>query len=96
MEATILSRSKEKRPDGSTVFIVIWKLPHPTKERPHGYKYRLNYSLGDGTVLVRYDNKLGKGDHKHIGTDQIPYSFIDLDKLLEDFWNDVKTAGWTI
>jgi hypothetical protein len=92
MEATIFIRSQEKRPDGSTVSIIIWQLPHPTKDRPHGYKYRLNYSLKDGTLIVRYDNKIGKGDHKHIGTDQMPYSFVNVDKLVDDFLADIRNA----
>jgi hypothetical protein len=38
---------------------------------------------------LRYDNKAGKGDHKHVGREQMPYVFTTPARLLEDFWNDV-------
>jgi hypothetical protein len=89
MKATIFLADEAKYPDGSTESIIIWELPKPTKERSHGYKYRLNYHTMNGTTLVRYDNSHGKSDHKHI-LDQIhPYKFINIEKLLYDFWNDV-------
>jgi hypothetical protein len=71
----------------------IWKLPIKTLERPHGYKYRLNYCLADGTTIVRYDNKLGKGDHKHIKHLELPYKFETPDKLVADFKRDIIAQG---
>jgi len=47
--------------DGSSVFMIVWELPEPTWDRPHGYKYRLNYYTNEGVSLVRYDNRRGKG-----------------------------------
>jgi hypothetical protein len=41
--------------------------------------------------VLRYDNEAGKGDHKHIGGEEIPYAFINAEKLLADFWADVRT-----
>lgn len=76
-------------PDNSLVSIVVWELPYATGERPHGYKYRLNYCSSDGTTLVRYDNKRGKGNHRHYYNHEEPYDFTTLDQLLEDFWSDV-------
>jgi len=43
----------------------------------------------NGNCLLRYDNETGKGDHKHIGEDEIPYIFTTPKALLGDFWNDV-------
>jgi hypothetical protein len=83
-------RRKIKLPDGSLVSAVIWELPESSKERPHGYKYRLNYCTVNGVTLVRYDNELGKGDHKHLGSKQITYKFRNIDQLLDDFWHDVE------
>lgn len=83
------SNDKIKLPDGSIVSIVVWKLPELTQKRPHGFKYRLNYCTADGATLVRYDNELGKGDHKHLGEEQVPYEFNSVDQLIEDFWRDV-------
>lgn len=50
------------------------------------------FSDDEGTCLVRYDNESGKGDHKHIGEQEIAYEFIDRDKLIKDFYNDVIHA----
>ena len=89
MKAKQYANQKIKLPDGSLVSVVIWQLPEPSDERPHGLKYRLNYCTADGATLVRYDNEKGKGDHKHIGNEQEPYTFKDIDTLLDDFWRDV-------
>ncbi len=79
--------------DRSVIEMVIWKLPVATSERPHGYKYRLNYSQGDGTTLVRYDNKFGKGDHKHIKGTEFPYVFSTPEQAIIDFLEDVERNG---
>lgn len=88
--ARIHTRIRAELPGGSLISIVIWVLPEPTKERPHGYKYRLNYSAMDGTTLVRYDNALGEGDHKHLGEARSVYKFESIDRLQSDFWSDVQ------
>lgn len=89
MKAKEYANRKIKLPDGSLVSVVIWELPEPSFERPHGFKYRLNYCTADGATLVRYDNERGKGDHKHFLDKEEPYSFSDIDTLLNDFWRDV-------
>ena len=68
---------------------MIWQLPEPSEERPHGLKYRLDYCTADGVTLIRYDYETGKGDHNYVGSVEEPYSFQDLDSLLDDFWRDV-------
>lgn len=76
------------------VEMVIWKLPKPTHGRLHGLKYRL-YCGRDGECIVRYDNETGKGDHRHYGELEEPYTFNGLDKLMEDFMQDcARLAGW--
>ncbi len=77
------------------VQMVLWRLPRPTKDRPHGLKYRL-YLGRSGQVLVRYDNEAGKGDHRHVGADesQFAYEFSSLEKLLEDFRVECEQLGW--
>jgi len=72
--------------------MVIWKLPAPSAERPHGLKYRLFYGR-DGIRLVGYDNERGKGDHKHIGNREIPYRFMTVEQLVADFLADVERAN---
>jgi hypothetical protein len=44
----------------------------------------------DGQRAVGYDNERGKGDHRHLGTDEMPYRFIDIDQMVEDFLKDVE------
>ena len=43
----------------------------------------------DDVCVVRYDNEAGKGDHRHLLDQEEPYSFVDLDTLMTDFWHDV-------
>ncbi len=64
----------------------VWLLPKPSAERPHGLKYSL-FCGDSATCLVRYDNELGKGDHRHC---EDAYTFTTLDALLADFQSDVK------
>jgi hypothetical protein len=87
--AVPLIRSKEAREDGSIVEIVVWRLPMPIHPCTHSYKYRLYYGV-DGTCRVRYDNELGKGDHRHIGGTEHEYAFSSVPKLLSDFLVDVS------
>ena len=70
--------------------MVVWLLPKPLCGSSHSLKYRLAL-VADRTCVMRYDNETGKGDHKHIGAQEVPYEFVDLDRLLEDFWADVDS-----
>ena len=68
--------------------MVIWELPQADSERPHGLRYRLYYGRA-GRRLVSYDNERGKGDHRHIGNLEVPYKFVTVDRLIDDFLADV-------
>ena len=57
----------------------------------HSFKYRLAYVVG-GKCVLRYDNELGKGDHRHTGRKEKPYDFVFVNQLLDDFLADV--ARW--
>ena len=92
MKATLILRDKKSLADGSVIEMVVWELPRPTADRPHGLKYRLYLGRG-GQSLVRYDNESGKGDHRHVGGREEPYRFVSLDRLLADFMRDVKRLG---
>jgi hypothetical protein len=89
MPAELIYGNKAQLKSGAIVEMVIWKLPHPDSERPHGYKYRLYYGRA-GKRLVGYDNERGKGDHRHEGGREWPYVFISVDRLVEDFLADVR------
>jgi hypothetical protein len=91
-EAALLLHEKVVVSDESIIEIVVWRLPRPTPDRPHGFKYRLYYGRG-GVCLVRYDNETGKGDHRHVHGRELPYEFKSIEQLRRDFERDVKTAG---
>ncbi len=85
MPIKLICREKYIYSDGSIRKMVLWQLSEKTADRPHGLKYRLHYGLGDGTSMVRYDNETGKGDHKHIRSEEEDYRFVDVETLVADF-----------
>lgn len=87
--AKLRLKFKNTTADGLVVEMILWELPEPTTERPHGIKYRLHCGRVDGALLVRYDNEQGKGDHRHFKGKEEPYSFKDVDALIADFFRDV-------
>jgi hypothetical protein len=89
MRATAILRAKEIRDDGTIVEIVVWRVPQPLKPCKHLFKYRL-FCGTSLTCHVRYDNELGKGDHRHVGGLEEPYRFASLAGLLDDFQRDVN------
>ena len=91
MKAKRVFYDKAVLPDGEIVEMVIWQLPEASSERPHGLKYSLFYGR-DGERIVGYDNERGKGDHKHLGTAETPYSFVSAERLVADFLADVERA----
>ena len=74
---------------GRTAEIVIWELPEPVPASTHRYKYRLFFGV-PGQRLIGYDNERGKGDHRHCGGREEPYTFSGIDELLDDFARDVE------
>ena len=93
MKARQVFRFHEIRGD-LTVEMVIWLLPAPTADRPHGLKYRL-YCGRNGRSVVRYDNETGKGDHRHYGRREEAYVFESVEKLVADFESDCeRLTGW--
>ena len=81
---------KNINPDGSILEVVIWRVPKPVPPTEHGYKYRAVYVV-DGVRIVGFDNERGKGDHCHMDGKELPYTFISVDQLLEDFIAAVET-----
>jgi len=71
------------------VEMVVWDVPKALKGSHHHFKYRLALVV-DEICVLRYDNELGKGDHKHIDGREIAYQFTDAQRLLKDFWRDVS------
>ncbi|WP_374246226.1 DUF6516 family protein [Zoogloea sp.] len=40
--------------------------------------------------MVGFDNERGKGDHKHVGDEERPYAFAGVDRLIDDFIQEVE------
>lgn len=76
---------------GGVIEMVIWQLPAPTADRPHGLKYRLVYAVND-VRMVGYDNETGKGDHKHLAGQELHYRFVDVNTLVADFYADIRSC----
>ena len=91
MSAERIFYDKAALPDGGIVEMVIWRLPKPEADRPHGLKYRLYYGRS-GVRIVGYDNERGKGDHRHVNGRETRYRFVTVEKLVADFLTDVAKA----
>lgn len=88
MNAELMLNERHIVSENAFVEMVVWRLPSPLSRSSHDFKYRLALVV-DGRCVLRYDNEAEKGDHKHIGVEQIPYVFTTPQALLEDFWSEV-------
>jgi hypothetical protein len=88
MKAEVLINERIVLSDNCFAELVLWRLPKPSEGSIHVFKYRLAFVV-DCVCVLRYDNEVGKGDHKHIGTIETAYDFKTPRLLLADFWHDV-------
>jgi hypothetical protein len=84
MPAELITRFKNITPDGAILELVVWKVPAPVPPTEHGYKYRAVYAV-NGVRVVGFDNERGKGDHCHLDGTEVPYTFVSVEQLVEDF-----------
>jgi hypothetical protein len=77
--------------DGARWTIRVWLVPAPVPSSTHRYKYSLYYGY-PGERVVGYDNERGKGDHKHLKGEELPYLFVSIERLLDDFAADVEAV----
>jgi hypothetical protein len=91
MKAEPLLHERRVLAEDAFVEMVVWKLASPVPGSQHSFKYRLALVV-KGVCVLRYDNQAGKGDHRHLGEEQRPYSFTTPRQLLTDFWQAVD--GW--
>ena len=89
MNATLLVRRRAHYGEGLFSEIVIWLLPRMLAGSDHAFKYRLAL-IHDNVCVLRYDNEAGKGDHRHLGSEEEPYPFATMERLLADFDSDVR------
>jgi Family of unknown function (DUF6516) len=88
MKAEALAQERHVLAEDAFVEIVVGRVPQPIKGSIHRLKYRLALVVA-GQCVLRYDNEIGKGDHRHVGDVETAYSFEGYEKLLADFWTDV-------
>lgn len=88
-KACLVVRDKWIDSSGNLFELVIWQVPRPVPPAKHHYKYRLVY-VRDGKRVIGFDNERGKGDHMHRGDFQIPYNFHSIEKLVNDFLQEVE------
>jgi len=91
MKAVELVRRRVVYSESVFAGLVLWRVPTPVRRSLHQYKYRLAYVV-NGVCVVRYDNEVGKGDHRHFGMRESVYSFTTPGALLADFELDI--ARW--
>jgi len=89
MKAELITRFRDVSQDGTGIEMVVWRVPAPVAPSEHGYKYRLVYVVG-GQRVIGFDNERGKGDHVHRGDLESPYTFVDVDRLIDDFIREVQ------
>jgi hypothetical protein len=88
MKAGLLLWERHQLSGNAFAELRIWRVPSSVKGSAHAYKYALAYVV-EGECVLRYDNEAGKGDHRHVGDIEEPYTFATPDRLLADFWSDV-------
>ena len=91
MKATLLVRRRIVFAEKAFAELVLWQLHKPLDRSSHPFKYRLAYVVG-GICVVRYDNELTKGDHRHFGNKESAYTFTTPEQLVADFQKDI--ARW--
>ena len=89
MKATNLINERHQISDNAFIELVVWDVPTEVIGSDHQYKYRLALIV-DQVCVMRYDNERGKGAHKHIGDQEIDYTFVDIETLIDDFFKDVE------
>jgi len=91
MKAVELVRTRVTFAEAAFAELVLWQVPKPIAGSAHRFKYRLAYVV-DGACVVRYDNEVGKGDHRHFSGRESAYAFTSPEKLVADFQRDI--ARW--
>ena len=88
MNTVLLLEERHNLAEDRFVELVVWQVPHPVRASTHLFKYRLVFVV-NGVCVLRYDNEAGKGDHRHAGTAETPYTFTTPEQLYADFMEDV-------
>ncbi|MDP3824844.1 MAG: DUF6516 family protein [Burkholderiales bacterium] len=98
MKATLIARTRIVYSTRSFAELVLWRVPTPEPGSAHEFKYRLAYVV-DSVCAVRYDNEVGKGDHRQFGAIENSYKLSTPERLMVDFqkditrWNDENSSS---
>lgn len=91
-EKRLVPHNKENRV--AEAEIKVWQIPK-AKEYPEGLKYSL-FLVAESKVVIGFENHKPKGPHIHLGDNEHPYRFEGIDKLIDDFWDMARKAGYEI
>lgn len=91
MKAVKLIRTRIIYSESAFAELALWRLPKAVEGSPHRYKYRLAFVVR-GECVLRYDNEVGKGDHRHFNGKESSYVFTTPEQLIADFQHDI--ARW--
>ena len=91
MKAYLLLEERRDIAEDRFIELVVWQVPQPVRASTHLFKYRLALVV-NGLCVLRYDNEAEKGDHRHVGVVESPYTFTTPEQLYADFMADV--ANW--
>ena len=87
--AELILHRKLVTDDGMIVETKLWRVPKSLRGSTHRFKYSLFYGRS-GERLIAYDNEPGKGDHRHYGDHEEPYTFSTPEQLIADFHADIR------
>ena len=82
--AQLLLQERRDIAEDRFIELVVWQVPRPVRASKHLFKYRLAFVV-NGVCVLRYDNEAGKGDHRHAGAAESPYTFTTPEQLYTDF-----------
>jgi hypothetical protein len=70
----------------------ILRVPR-SEHYPKGRRYSL-FLVAGGRTVPGFDNHSPKGPHLHLGNEEVPYTYTTDEKLLADFWELARKAGF--
>ena len=74
----------------------VWRVPE-SPNYPDGVKFSLFLvSRATGDIIVGIDNHRPKGPHLHEREKEWKYEFHGVDRLVDDFWDQVKKEGFEL
>lgn len=89
MKAELIEKSRTVIDDATSREVVPWHLPVPVPGSGHPFNCRLALVM-KGECVLRCDNDREKGDHRHIGGVEEPFTLTSLEALHDAFQADME------